>query len=95
MPKVDYNRAELERLLTVAQEKQTEYWDALKDLESELGSEFDGDDISTWSVDSLIALAENEDEESEDDTDCTCADRSWYGPRHDSACALTGRREKE
>lgn len=24
--------------------------------------------------------------------DCTCADRSWFGDRHDSACPRTGRR---
>lgn len=28
--------------------------------------------------------------------ECDCADRSWYGPRHDSACDMWGiEREKE
>lgn len=26
-----------------------------------------------------------------DEEDCDCADRSWYGPQHDSACPLAGR----
>lgn len=32
-----------------------------------------------------------------DPEDCTCDDRSWYGPYHDSACPLAGwpREEEE
>lgn len=26
------------------------------------------------------------------DNDCTCAERSWYGDTHDTACPLAGRR---
>lgn len=33
------------------------------------------------------------DEDNEDDDagkECTCGDRSWYGPEHDSACDFAG-----
>jgi len=28
-----------------------------------------------------------------DEEDCTCLDRSWYGPEHDSACSAKGPRK--
>lgn len=35
-----------------------------------------------------VDLEEDEDEEPE----CTCAERSWYGPEHDSECECEGAR---
>ena len=29
----------------------------------------------------------------QDESLCTCANRSWYGEEHDSACELTGKRD--
>jgi hypothetical protein len=31
----------------------------------------------------------------ESEEDCTCAERSWYGPEHDSACAFAGQPREE
>jgi hypothetical protein len=54
-------RARIQALLTTAQETQTEFWDALRALEHEVG---DLDDIGTTdlemhTVDSIVGFAED------------------------------------
>jgi len=37
-------------------------------------------------------IVEPSEDEEQDETLCTCANRSWYGEEHDSACELKGAR---
>ncbi len=82
---------EMRDALTAAQEAQTAFWDAMNTLESETGiADIDGQrELSQMSVEDLF----DDEEEEQDDDECTCDDRSWYGPDHDSACPLEGQRK--
>jgi hypothetical protein len=62
MPK-EYDREQIDELLSAAKERQHAYWDALGELEGALDCEIDGDTVATHDVDSLIALAEGEESE--------------------------------
>jgi len=80
-----------EGLLAKAQRLQTEFWEALRDLEGELGFDVDDNrDLEGLTIEDLQAEHEDEDDDDEDD-DCTCDERSWHGPEHDSACPLAGK----
>lgn len=94
----DEERAEIELALEEARVAQHEFWDALGRLEglltpedAEFGVELnlDDQDLDNFDVDDVIRIAQRE----PDPEDCTCADRSWYGPEHDTACPLEGPRE--
>jgi hypothetical protein len=78
-----------------AAQAQSAFWEALSELEGELGFDVDdARDLEGLTVEDLKAEQdedEDEDEDDDDEDDCTCADRSWYGPEHDSACPLAGR----
>ena len=60
MPK-EYDREQIDELLSAAKERQRVYWDALSELEGALDCEIDGNTVATHDVDSLIALAEGDD----------------------------------
>lgn len=92
--------AEIQLAIDDAAEAQTRFWDALRELESLTHREFDASsDMGGMSVDNfftsvpdfkaqydkLIAAREL-------GLPCTCAERSWYGEEHDSACERTGKR---
>lgn len=46
--------------------------------------------IDTWPSPDLFEIDGRALDEDTDPDDCTCADRSWYGPEHDSACPHAG-----
>jgi len=67
MPAED-DRERIEQLLFAAAETQRHYWDALSELESALNYEIDGEMIGNHDVDSLIAMAQNEDSDDDETT---------------------------
>lgn len=67
---MERDRAELEILLSAVQDTQRAFWNALYDLEGALGDdvELEGSgDYEGCTVDDLIAMAEKQDEDEEDE----------------------------
>ncbi len=74
---------------------QTAFWGALSDLErvTEIDDIDSNRDFEGMSVEDLfVGEGADEDGDEENEDDCTCDDRSWYGPEHDSTCPLEGPR---
>lgn len=83
---------DLQEAFDEAQDAQSVYWAALGQLERLL-SEATGREVE---IDSGLDLGDTTVEElmgeevGKDVRECTCAERSWYGTVHDSACDFAG-----
>ena len=97
-------RLKLEVAFDSVQMHQEAFWDAIGTLEEALAAYTEKDfvelddnrDYNDLDLDTLLQEIETEDEEDEEDEEeeCDCLDRSWYGPKHDTACPLAERPRK-